>query len=468
MRVLCFGKYPPIQGGISRTIYWAVKEAADAGHTIDVVTNAEEAEYGYRLYLFAEDRDALVPSPRVRIHNTQEIPNECYIPWANPYLSKLLGLGLDVALCDRPDLIVGWYFEPYGVAASLLGRILEIPVALVHAGSDLGFLASHPDLARSFRLALSLANVVSTDSNERTVPILEALGVPKSKLWFSRISPLPHCYRAPQDKLDIQDLCARSSQWWENYPVSSTLVRRIQKLNEKNLNSSVFTISVYGKVGSSKGSYDLINALSEIADNGVRFNFLTIPLGNEARLSRYFSEILERKELCTRTWLLPPLAPWRIPSFLSCCDLVCCLEHDFAIEFHSPQILREVLASQTCLVCSREVADKSGFADNLADGKNAVIIEEPSATCTLVERLQELINKPDKAKTIAAYGKALSSFFEDKAPGRGIILDLLSDYCRSCSFQQTPVKSDPVMNEPLHRHSSLKSFLSLLSLMNTD
>jgi hypothetical protein len=63
--------------------------------------------------------------------------------------------------------------------------------------------------------------------------------------------------------------------------------------------------------------------------------------------------------------LPPPLPPWRVPGFLRSLDIVFYLENRFPIQFHSPILVREILASGACLVCSREVADKLPYRQNL-------------------------------------------------------------------------------------------------------
>jgi len=40
MKICLFGKYPPIQGGVSMRTYWTAHELAKRGHTVHVVTNA--------------------------------------------------------------------------------------------------------------------------------------------------------------------------------------------------------------------------------------------------------------------------------------------------------------------------------------------------------------------------------------------------------------------------------------------
>jgi hypothetical protein len=49
---LCLiGKYPPIQGGISRRMYWLARCFAELGNQVHFVTNSYEVELDYKIYI---------------------------------------------------------------------------------------------------------------------------------------------------------------------------------------------------------------------------------------------------------------------------------------------------------------------------------------------------------------------------------------------------------------------------------
>lgn len=441
MRILCFGKYPPIQGGVSRAVYWAVRAAAATGHSVDVITNAWEVEHGARTLLSQEDLSILSP-PNTKVHFTHITPVDSCMACGSADLSKLVGLGHDVAYRRKPDLIIGWYLEPYGIAASIVGNILKLPVVLIHAGSDIGRLAKHDNLAQAFRLAFSLSSVVVTNPDDRILGILSELGASQEKLWFPQVSPLPDVYSTVQPKLDVAEICRTFANSLTDYPLPWELVSRIIEMNAKpGPRQHVPTLGVYGKVGRSKSSFDLIDTLSTLAEKGVRFNFLSIPVGSALDLESYSSKLIGSLALQKCSWMLPPLAPWRIPSFLASCDVAFYLEHKFSIPYHSTaQIAREILASRTALVCSREVVENSGFGMNLVDGKNAVIVEDPSDHLSFEEKVCHLLSEPDAISSLAAHGKALSDFIEQNAPGQSLIEDLIVD------FPAWGITSDQIMN----------------------
>ena len=174
--------------------------------------------------------------------------------------------------------------------------------------------------------------------------------------------------------LQIAEVVLRAEDWFGLLGLADELVLAVHALNRKPFVEETFTIGTYGKVGETKGSYDLIEALASLAAIGAKFNFLTMASGTRSELDRYYGTILRNQCLTERSWILPPLAPWRIPSFLRRCQAVCFLERDFLIQFHGPLIPREVLSSGTCLVCSREVAEKREDGHALVDRRNAVII----------------------------------------------------------------------------------------------
>ena len=59
MRICVIGKHLPIQGGVSGFNYRLTHALARLGHTVMVVTNADEVESEYRMGLSAHDVAAL-------------------------------------------------------------------------------------------------------------------------------------------------------------------------------------------------------------------------------------------------------------------------------------------------------------------------------------------------------------------------------------------------------------------------
>lgn len=416
MRLVLLGKFPPIEGGVSCQTYWAALDMAKRGHEVHVISNASEVESGFREFLFGQDSNRLCGgelSHPIHIHTTSSLRPHAFIPWSNPFSTKLFGTALSVIDEYGCDLILGWYFEPYGVVAAQLGSACNKPVVLRHAGSDLGRLAGHPDLGRTYRWMLSqTTSVLSTGRDQTVVEMLVGLGVQDTNLRVLPVSRLPQIYLEECEPLDVDDLLARLGEVHREFASPADLRETLQRLDDKPFDYRVPTIGVYGKVGDPKGSYRLLEALDTLARRGVQFNFLSLAGARSEELLRYCSRITDRKDLASRTWVLPLLAPWRIPSFLKRCNLVCFLEHNFAIKFHTPLVPREVLASGACLVLSEEVANKQAFRDSLVTGKNVVVIPDPNDSDYLADQIEGTLVDEQRAYVIGRHGQFLSETCE--------------------------------------------------------
>jgi glycosyltransferase involved in cell wall biosynthesis len=313
----------------------------------------------------------------------------------------------------RCEAVFGWYLEPYGFVAALVGNITGVPVFIRHAGSDLARLSANRDLHEAYRWALgSATGLIVTNEGEFE---RKYGGMPRRRLRLRR-PRLPEEFSAGHDLLQIAEIVPQAEDWFNRLGLADEVILSVHRLNRKPFVEGTFTIGTYGKVGETKGSYDLIEALASLADRGATFNFLTVASGTRSELNRYYAAILRNPRLTERSWILPPLVPWRIPSFLRRCQAVCFLERDFPIQFHGPLIPREVLSSGACLVCSREVADKREYRRAFVDRRNAVIIEDPRDRAVLSSRLLELITNADLAWSLGRQGELLSRFWEEELP----------------------------------------------------
>lgn len=417
MKFCIVGKYPPIQGGVSAQTYWLADRLARRGHEVHVVTNADEVEFGYRQCLLDEDREWLMgqrDDGSIQLHTTSALTRHHHVPFANPYATKLFGLTCDVVQGFDCDLIFGWYFEPYAFVATLAAMATKKPVVVRHAGSDLGRLLKHPDLVRSYTWLLNHASAVITTRSLQTS--LVAAGATAEKLVFVAGSRLPKVFFEPYERFPLERYQALSNEWYQNYAIPLDLRSALDGLSEKTMSSGPPTIGVYGKIGETKGSFDLLAALKNIASRGIPFTFVSIACGGMASLERYYREIIEDRELARRSWLLPPLPPWRIPSFLRRCQIVCFLERDFPIVFHSPVIPREILSAGVCLVCSAEIAQKQPVRESLVDGKNFVLVSDPKNVGILTDRLEQCIRDLEGTRIVGQNGLALSRYWEDELP----------------------------------------------------
>ena len=137
---------------------------AERGHVVDVVTNADEVEDAYRLTPDSDDWNDLhggAARGLVRLWRT-ESPTFAYrhIPQTNPVITKLTSLALEAIEANGSELVVGFYLEPYAVAAHLAAKLSGRPLVIRHAGSDVGRLLSIPQLGRTYAAILRSADMV--------------------------------------------------------------------------------------------------------------------------------------------------------------------------------------------------------------------------------------------------------------------------------------------------------------------
>lgn len=415
MRICLIAKYPPIQGGVSSSTFTVVHRLAQDGHEIDVVTNAREVDPSYRQMLLPDEQSfSLFKNQKgiIRVHFTEGILDNSYIPFANPFSTKLFGLASKVIENKKPDLIIGWYFEPYGFIAAMISKQYDIPCIIRHAGSDLGRLAQHPDLREAYKVMIKNSSYVVSSRNKRVIEMLEQIGVQKEKLLFMTGYKLPDFFKTQTKRLNVESTLECSKIWFEQLPIEKEVKENVIRLNSRKLDATLPTIGIYGKVGITKGSFDLIEVLGAIATKGIDFNFIAIAAGNRQSLTKYYQSITSRENLSTRSFVLPVLPIWKIPEYLQTLDICCFLERDFSISFHTPKVPLEILSSGKCLIISREIVQKNPYGENFVDGKNCIIVD-PKDHTSFEEKITALFKDIQKAKVIGKQGKYVFKFIDD-------------------------------------------------------
>ena len=396
---ICFvGKYPPIEGGVSRNTFWASFALAEAGFQVDVVTNATEVEPEFRIL---ED-EALFPTLQpsgngcLRRHDTIATSRN-YIPWTSPFVSKLASLTADVVQAYDCDLIFAYYLEPYAVAAYLAAQWTGIPFGIRHAGSDVGRLFLSPQLKTTYTEVIRAADFIMASGGAYR-PFLQ-LGVDLDRIYPIVPYQIPTDYFHPQAMpLDINQLLDRVRE----KPINHQSDRIVHQLADKPFVPSRPTVGIYGKIGETKGSFDLLRALGQLKAQGLSFNFLALTQGYQGPMRRFFQALREH-DLEDVTWLLPFIPHWHIPQFIRACTAVCFLERGFAITAHTPAVPQEVLACGTCLVLSHEGADKQAQRSKLVHGQNVLLVD-PQNSAQLLVALRCVIQNPAQAEAIGQKG----------------------------------------------------------------
>lgn len=389
MRICLIGKFPPIQGGVSGTTYWLARRLAQAGNEVHVVTNAAEVEQEYRVQLSSTDADWLASGPlgqgSLQVHFTiAQLPT--HIPQSNPYVTKLAGLAVEVVRRYRCDIIYSHYFEPYGIAGMLASTWTGVPHVIRHAGSDRYRLMDHVHLGTSYRELMRAADgIVSPGGSFEGLGIREAQALGTTKTYVPR--DVFHQSAAPMGFAALD-----ASACWVPPGVGA-------------FDEGRATIGIYGKVGRVKGSYELVDALSDLVAGGLRFNFVPIVCG--ADVERYL-DYLACSPLGAFATVLRPVPPWRIAGYLRACDVVAYLERDFPIAGHAPVIPVELFATGTCAVLSNEVAAKQATYSDMASGENCVLIPDPKDVSSLRDSVRPLLEEPSRARQIGRAGVALA------------------------------------------------------------
>ncbi len=387
MKICLIGKYPPIEGGVSAQNYWLAKGLGKSGHEIYIVTNAYEVEDDYRIKLSTEDIEMYQPEG-VSVFNTNPFSNPKYIPFSNPYVTKLASVAIKIIKDFDIDLIYAHYLEPYCIAGYIAKSITQKPLVIKHAGSDIARLFKDNVLHHLYKEIIKQADMIIS-SGENAYKFWEQIGIKKEKVYTNISYSLDEQFFSPNIK----------SVKWEKH------------LN--NYDNTPILLS-YGKIGETKGSYDLVNIIGQLK-NKCHLIYITSQGGRQKILN-----IAEENDVADRIHFLPFVSNTAIPKFIKGSTVTCFLERNFPIKIHGPVIPREVMAVGKCLVVSKEIFDKQFFKDKLRPNTNIVAIDpmnhkESAKTIDNLLNNEGLINSIGYNgykifKEINDYGKFIDSY----------------------------------------------------------
>jgi glycosyltransferase involved in cell wall biosynthesis len=397
VRICVIGKFPPIQGGVSRHTYWTAHALAGRGHEVHVVTNAKEVGAPYRMHMRPADWRrcaATYGAGSVTVHWTDPVDaSQFHIPMASPFASKLAAVAAGLH-AQRPfDVVYSHYLEPYGVAGCLVAHMTGAPHVARMAGSDAGRLWHHPQLEPLYDHVLrSATRVIAIGAvAERAVQ----RGVEPDRIVAGGGFAVPeHVFTPRGPVLDVASLQAAVAKdpdcrdlMWGGFAADRPY------------------FGVCGKLGESKGSFALLDAMGRLKRAGLRVGLVALAHGPPA-VERAFRARARKLGLFDDILQLPFLPHWRVPELLRGCLAACCLEQDFPIAFHSPIIPREVLLCGTCLVASTEVIRKLPAYGRLPHGHGCVAIEDVNDIEVLSERLGQIARDPGLAAVVGRRGHA--------------------------------------------------------------
>jgi len=399
MKICIIGKYPPIQGGVSRQMYWLAFALASLGNQVYFVTNSNEVEPEYRMYISAEQASKLECSfdngGFVKLYNTEEPWESQYIPYANPFVSKLCAIAFEVVKNSNCSFIYTSYLEPYSIAGALVSQLTGVPYAIQHAGSDIGRLAQIKTRQSIYLEVLRNADLVITSNS--VVQYLLAVGVTLEKVFMGIPGYLPEEYFNPSIlSLDIAKLLNEIKDTEFYFPSNY----------EKSFNPSKPTIGVYCKPGKYKGTSEIVEALGILKKRGHQFNFVILCGVHGKKIQRFQKEI-ENNNLTQETYILPYLPHWLVPQFIRSCTSVCFLENRFPILIHRPQIPREILSCGRCLILSQEILEQQFNKVDFIDKENFLLVPDPQDIVYLTKVLDSVICYPEEAIKIGLKGHSL-------------------------------------------------------------
>ena len=181
----------------------------------------------------------------------------------------------------------------------------------------------------AYRRVLEAATAVLVGTNARVRHLAPRATV--TPLPLGRLPRHTSVDRPPPDLAPVSDA---------SLAISSPMVCRHRSVTSASPtclpDPAARTILTYGKIGTIKGTFDLVPVLTRLAELGEPFNFVAVAAGPSQPLRSLVARLLECAPLAARTHLLPPVAPWHVPALIRMATAVCVLEREFPIEFHAP------------------------------------------------------------------------------------------------------------------------------------
>ncbi|MEA3485721.1 MAG: glycosyltransferase, partial [Candidatus Aerophobetes bacterium] len=366
------------EGGESSKNYWLAKALGSRDHEVHVVTNAWEVESDYREHFEVGDLDYYQPS-NVVVHNTNPFDDPWYIPYTRPDIAKLASYAIEVVRRYNLQLIDSRYVLPYAIAGFLAKAVTGRPQILHHAGSD---------ISRLF--ASSYLNTIFSEIFRRVDQIVTH---PSIKQGFLNLD-------IPEDKifLDIKVSVDTNSFNPGAKPAN------LSKYTSRSI-KGLPVITYIGKVGATKGIFELVEALGQI-----REDFVLLFVSQGRGIGR-LKDTVAKNNLTEKTVFLSFVPPWRIPSIIKASTCVVHPERDFPVLGHQPILPREVLAVGTCLMLSKELYEKYAWS-GLREGKHCLVVN-PKDIRKFRRKLKKIIKNPGFARKMGQEGHKLSEKIED-------------------------------------------------------
>jgi hypothetical protein len=141
---------------------------------------------------------------------------------------------------------------------------------------------------------------------------------------------------------------------------------------QRRIEDKTLIFGAYGKFSSAR-QFDVVADVFQRFSNTWSGALLIIASsGLNAEMT--LRSISKSNGLASNRLLLSLIPPWRVPEFISLCDVIFYLHSGHRVAMHSPIIPLEVLASGRLLIVSEEIATSEKYRRRLVDHWNCRIV----------------------------------------------------------------------------------------------
>lgn len=418
------GKAPPIEGGAANLTFQTALELVKNNCEVHLLTDGLEVENTMKTLLM----DVLSPKKKssLKIYYPTPLGKFNQFPKSDLRTERLIGKGMELATNNDYGLIIGWYMIPYGLVAQKLSISFNIPMIIIHGGSDLSTLARHNNLKFIVKDIFENSRHIITANSEEIINEILSFGINKSKiLLLKKGFPLPNYHLSPSRKISLQKICNLAinevSKTFINSQEQLELFYNISKY--KKLNGPIFIL--YGKVSQGKNTINLLKCFDRLAKENYSFGLIGIFCGTKENVYSCTKYVYTNKELYSKSIILPPLSPWIIPEVLSKADVGVCCEIDFGVLMHFSILPREVINAGLALIISKELATSPFYKSILYDKLNAIIVDKDKS---FYDYFKKLIDNPTLVNELKKTSKFTSKLIEGELGTFNPIVEIILNY----------------------------------------
>jgi glycosyltransferase involved in cell wall biosynthesis len=191
-----------------------------------------------------------------------------------------------------------------------------------------------------------------------------------------------------------------------NYPIIQPEITKStdKLLSPKKLESKLFTISAVGQVSKFRGSFDTLNALSVLIEQGytnVRINF--VGAFENADVREAFHELVELKKLDNYVKYFGQIKQSRVFQILGKSDIGLSLLHPIPnyLESYPTKIFEYFLTGIPV------ISSDFDYLREIIEGENCGLMVNPKNVNSIVEVIKYFYNNPKRTKIMGENGRRL-------------------------------------------------------------